>query len=313
MREPYEALLRERSRDINLKIGIDAAIGTQTLFEIPGGLTTFDASIAEVHRQTTGVQVDPVDISMVTLAQVCDEHVKCDIDFMKIDVEGFERQVIVGGDWKKFRPKVLVVEATYPCSRIPLFEQWEPLLTAADYQFAYFDGLNRFYVAQEHRELLKHFELPPNIFDDFELARNVKLQKTLQEQVQELTARYLEADADRVARLETIHTLTHMVGASEEQHGVAAAHVAQVVQSLQTGSLQTLKARIKHWVKFILKLARVTQLIVRVHSLHAKNKELEQRCADAEADRVAQLEQIRQLTALVYSLQAKHMVAEPNT
>ena len=45
---------------------------------------------------------------------------------------------------------------------------WEPLLLNAGYQFAWFDGLNRFYIANEEFErLMPLVALPPNVFDRF--------------------------------------------------------------------------------------------------------------------------------------------------
>jgi hypothetical protein len=35
------------------------------------------------------------------------------------------------------------------------------------YRYAWFDGLNRYYVAEEHAELLQHFGVQPNVFDGF--------------------------------------------------------------------------------------------------------------------------------------------------
>jgi len=43
----------------------------------------------------------------------------------------------------------------------------EPILLTTGYHFAYADGLNRYYVANEHAELLTAFRYPPNMFDDF--------------------------------------------------------------------------------------------------------------------------------------------------
>ncbi len=46
----------------------------------------------------------------------------------------------------------------------------EDLVVQNGYVFAYWDGLNRFYVAREHAELLPAFERPPNVFDGFALS-----------------------------------------------------------------------------------------------------------------------------------------------
>ena len=42
-------------------------------------------------------------------------------DFLKIDVEGAEPDVLLGGDWQRFRPKVIVVEALAPYTLAPAF------------------------------------------------------------------------------------------------------------------------------------------------------------------------------------------------
>ena len=76
------------------------------------------------------------------------------IDFLKIDVEGAEADVLFGGDWERFRPKVIVAEAVTPMTSEPSWQAWEPFLIAQRYRFALFDTLNRFYVADEHPEIM---------------------------------------------------------------------------------------------------------------------------------------------------------------
>jgi hypothetical protein len=100
---------------------------------------------------------------------VCEEHVQegQQIHFLKIDVEGFEGEVLRGMDFARWRPWVLVIEATLPNSRETNHAAWEHLVTGQGYRFAWFDGLNRYYVAQEHSELLPHFGIQPNVFDDY--------------------------------------------------------------------------------------------------------------------------------------------------
>src|SRR4029077_4337464 len=61
----------------------------------------------------------------------------------------------------------MVIEAVFPETKIETHSQWEPLITARGYKYEYFDGLNRFYLADEFEHLAGHFSLPPNVFDDF--------------------------------------------------------------------------------------------------------------------------------------------------
>lgn len=45
-----------------------------------------------------------------TLTSILDEHLKGEIDFLNIDVEGHDLQVIKGLDLNKYRPKLIVIE-----------------------------------------------------------------------------------------------------------------------------------------------------------------------------------------------------------
>jgi GT2 family glycosyltransferase len=102
-----------------------------------------------------------------TLAQICREH--CgdrSIDFMRIAAGGCEGEVLAGGDFARVRPRVLVV-ASRPGPRGSAHEVWEPALLAQGYGFAWFDGLNRFYVRAEDGALLAHFRTPVGALDGF--------------------------------------------------------------------------------------------------------------------------------------------------
>ena len=165
--EPFQKLAEERTRDINLNVGVSDVAGEMTLYEFPlSGASTFSVKEAERHR-VAGLPPAERTVATVTLAQLCAEHVTGTIDFLSVDVEGLERQVLAGGDWKKWRPRIVVVEATEPTTTIPTHEAWEAILLEADYRFALFDGLNRFYVRSEDADLLPVVGVPANVTDDF--------------------------------------------------------------------------------------------------------------------------------------------------
>jgi FkbM family methyltransferase len=100
-----------------------------------------------------------------TLAALCAEAGLTSIDFLKIDVEGAEAETIAGMDFKRWRPRVVLVEAIAPGSMKESWQDWEPALLAAGYAFAFFDRLNRFYVAQEEAALAARFPPEPAPWD----------------------------------------------------------------------------------------------------------------------------------------------------
>ncbi|WP_158306436.1 FkbM family methyltransferase [Pusillimonas sp. T7-7] len=172
-----------RAKDINLAVAI-GEIPTKLMmsFVKDTGLSTLNPTVALQHSGQ-GRNIDEREVDVTTLAVVWNEHVpeNQDVHFLKIDVEGFEAAAIRGNDWVKNRPWIVLVEATIPMSQVESYATWENVLTSADYHFAYADGLNRFYVANEHNELLDAFKYPPNVFDRFVLASQVKLESGLRE------------------------------------------------------------------------------------------------------------------------------------
>jgi hypothetical protein len=88
------------------------------------------------------------------------------IDFLKIDIEGAEAAVINTSRFEA-RPRIIVVEATAPNSQDGVWGEWEPHLLRQGYGFVWFDGLNRYYLAEEERWRAEFFAVPPNVFDNF--------------------------------------------------------------------------------------------------------------------------------------------------
>jgi len=157
----------KRPNDLNLCCALGPEKGEIEIFEpdVRGWAT---ASSDIVEKQTkSGHEGVYHKVPMRTLANVCEEHTDGEIHFLKIDVEGFEKQVLLGADLVKFRPWVIVVEATKPNSREESYDEWEHLITSNNYKFVYADGLNRFYLSAEHLNLVDQFKYPPNVFDEF--------------------------------------------------------------------------------------------------------------------------------------------------
>jgi|HubBroStandDraft_1064217.scaffolds.fasta_scaffold55075_2 FkbM family methyltransferase len=187
----YEQLCEERHRDVNLRVVLGEESGLAKLYEHVNepGFSTLSLELARQHM-AQGMEVREREVEVVTFTQVCEQYVKRPIDFCKIDVEGYERQVLQGGDWRKWRPRVFCIEATVPGSQVPSHQEWEHLLLGAGYLLAYFDGLNRYYVAEEAEELVPKLAVQPGWYDGIVTHAEVQLRchiDSLGEHIDDLT------------------------------------------------------------------------------------------------------------------------------
>lgn len=161
-------LQEDRPRDINLQMAVSSVVGRLTLYDVPEtGLATLSPLVAESH-QLGGATVSEITVPAAPLDSLLAQYAgDRDIHFLKVDVEGAEREVLQSTALDRFRPWIVLVEATEPRRPVQNHHLWEELLTRRGYQFAYFDGLNRFYVADEHVGLVNALKIPPNTFDGF--------------------------------------------------------------------------------------------------------------------------------------------------
>ena len=168
--ENAEAIRARRPRDLVVPLAAGSDEGLVDLTVFPStGLSTVVGEHAARHR-ADGREGSVRRVTQRPLRSILAEHPVSEIHFLLVDVEGAEADVIAGMDFEEYRPWVVVVEATEPGSPVPSPVTWEPELLSAGYDFVTFDGLNRFYVAQEHADLGALVALPPNVFDSYRPA-----------------------------------------------------------------------------------------------------------------------------------------------
>ncbi|MFM7205566.1 MAG: FkbM family methyltransferase [Planctomycetaceae bacterium] len=190
--EPVERFHRRfvehRPRDTNLNVAVGATSGTACLHEWGDtGLASCHEPLDEQLASVLGLRRADTTVPMVTLAEITLALGDAPVDFLKIDVEGGERDVILGGEWRAFRPRVIVVEAVKPQvpgvgprGYEPAWFAWEGLLFGHGYEFALFDGLNRFYYRREEPHLREPLSYPANVTDGFTLVPGHYLARPLQ-------------------------------------------------------------------------------------------------------------------------------------
>jgi FkbM family methyltransferase len=191
----YADLIQERPQDINLQCAAGASNGEIEVWECDvRGWATASADVMARHT-ASGHKGTFHRVPVSRLADICAQHVSGEIHFLKIDVEGFEKSVIDGADFSRFRPWIIVIEATKPNSTEEIHGEWESTVLSADYDLGYTDGLNRFYVAKERDELRNSLRYPPNVFDEF--IRSEQLDSELRAQQAEAKAQQAEAKAQQ--------------------------------------------------------------------------------------------------------------------
>ena len=171
MHEFAEAHRAERPRDTMVEAVItDEDTDMVVLHEIAAtGLSSIVDSVGAQHR-AAGAPVVDKPVPALRLSEVLEHHGTPgkDVHFMLVDTEGSEAQVLASVDLHRFRPWVLVIESTAPNSTVQTHDAWEADVRAAGYRFCLFDGLSRFYVAEEHAETLQaRLAYPACVLDTF--------------------------------------------------------------------------------------------------------------------------------------------------
>ncbi|MGE4045913.1 MAG: FkbM family methyltransferase [Acetobacteraceae bacterium] len=173
----HAALAEQRPRDINLQLAVGRDSETVTYYPTgTRGQGTLDAGMA-AERSPAPTRT----VSQQPLSRILADHVppETEIDFLKVDVEGWEEAVLASNDWQAVRPLIILVEAVDARGQ-PTHFAWEDALLASGYRFALFDGLNRFYCREEDASaLLPRLAAPANVLDNWRLGREAAHQETL--------------------------------------------------------------------------------------------------------------------------------------
>jgi FkbM family methyltransferase len=127
----------QRAQDINLNVGVSSTPGDFkfTLFQ-DGAVNTFDQRLAD--RQSTQFAIATVTtVPVMRLGDILKEKLpeNTKIDYLNIDCEGSDHEVLVSNDWEKYRPGLISVELHDFDLMNPLGNKTVVLLTSIGYRF----------------------------------------------------------------------------------------------------------------------------------------------------------------------------------
>lgn len=119
----FKPFLKYRKKDININVGIGN--GEKMTFYVfnEGALNTFDKELATQRNDdiSNNYQIThTIEIQTKTIAEICEKYINQNqkIDFLTIDVEGLDFEVLKTNDWTKYLPKYILVECEFTISDI---------------------------------------------------------------------------------------------------------------------------------------------------------------------------------------------------
>ena len=183
-------LKRQRDKNLECALGEHAGRATLTIFPGTGWHTLYPSKVG----MQADLETEEIEVEVRTLSEVLRSIEVKDIHWLKIDAEGAEFSIIKGIDFNVVRPWIIVIEATLPNSATKAENLWTANLLKSNYIFCLFDGLNEFWVSQEHSELRNLLSYPAGVHDNFirnidykirvELESTMELVETLQKKLQ---------------------------------------------------------------------------------------------------------------------------------
>ena len=299
------ALREDRPDETVIQAAVAEQTGVLRFFEIPDtGISTASPEIADAHRQR-GFHINEIVVPSITLEQVFTQAQDKTIHWLKIDVEGLEDQVLKGWGNAVAKPWVVVVESTLPLTQQESYSEWEHHLTARGYSFAYFDGLNRFYLAAGQDDLRSAFNAGPNVFDGFSLSGQASA--TFCHAVQErLRNEHNQHAQQLINQSEQLHQqLTQLEQAAQTSHQQDGQREAELRQT-QEAFAQLQQARQQEKEALAERERALGNLLMEARQQnHGETQALLQKLAQREQDFTQQLLQLQQKSQEVDQRQAQ--------
>lgn len=150
--------LQERARDINLNIGIGSKEKKNIFYEFEtAAFSTFSKKESLMLLKVGYKLKRKMKIQIKKLEDIMKKYAPSNIDFMSVDTEGFEMDVLKSNDWGKYRPKMLCIETIDFISLLKTGEgvsirkkRIDSYLSSKGYKEYFSNGLNTLYTDSGH-------------------------------------------------------------------------------------------------------------------------------------------------------------------
>jgi FkbM family methyltransferase len=130
-----DAFKLKRPADINLEVPISDIEGESTFYIFNDqALNTFSEELAKERDGKDNYRIERVvSIKTKRLDAILDQYLtpRQSIDFLSIDVEGYDYKILLSNNWDKYRPQVVLLESD---------EVFENILNSEIYKFMHEKG-----------------------------------------------------------------------------------------------------------------------------------------------------------------------------
>lgn len=148
-----EAFKKHRPRDINVNVGAGLDEGESLDFYVmfPQTLGTFSKEFRDMNVARGCEHIKTETIRVQKLSSILGQYLPAgeEIDFLSVDAEGRDFDVIKSNDWQKYRPKVVCVEMATRYCQVPFEPDLFPKIEffhSVGYELAYHNGMDGFFV-----------------------------------------------------------------------------------------------------------------------------------------------------------------------
>jgi len=147
----YKKLTQARPRDINQNLGIGRQTGNLTFYELcPNTLSTFNkkSALHSVKKEGAKIIFDTT-VKIISLAELFKTTVPDkEVDFLSLDAEGYEHEILSSNDWKSYRPIAIIVELNQDTEGKVFY-----FLKNQGYILVHYNGTNGIFVDGNSREI----------------------------------------------------------------------------------------------------------------------------------------------------------------
>lgn len=112
----FKKFLVSRSEDININVGVGLEEKTSIFYDFfPDTLSTFSQTEARENILNGFILREKRKVKVNKLEKILNQYSKRkSIDFLSIDTEGYDYQVLQSNNWRKYKPKLICVEKGKP-------------------------------------------------------------------------------------------------------------------------------------------------------------------------------------------------------